>query len=813
MASPRDLGEERKLVREAVDEINRVVAAKLGFRVELKGWEETHSGIGRPQELINAELDLCELFIGMMWRKWGSRPTKTEGKYSSGFEEEFERSLQRREETCMPEMSMYFKEIDESHIEDPGDDLKKVLNFKKRLEEEKFILFETFSDPFDFQRKVRLKIENYLFELKEKEESETEQEIVKQEANSSNDQNIDGVSNGALSPDGRKFLDTFIQKLEEEEWRDEISQAEVARFRLLACAVKQSGNDKSYLGVHDANIIYKNKNDHYGRIEISELINAGLRNFNDENIPLWHWYNLLESEVGRDFLPFKSINWGGVGVGALKVMRLIGAEFPNDPDPINRSMFVSNWFSKEAPDSLKVEALRFLKHQGKVGDLSTIERELERSDFSTLKYALEALVSIQYQSNKLAAAKTTLQNQFENFDENLLAKIVEVLPNLDEEFHHQGIAHRNSTIRLECCRKLIKDDKLTIEEINELKKDVSASIRNEIVLYLQSCGHDLSDQEVKGILIKPQNRNYFSALGFAAKRTDKEGEAYYEEYLFAKNLNMSEHQLRMRSSEEDFLRMLPYFALCKKYFKKYGDDLRKDIDDQFKEKFDNKFSNLKKAGAPDKTLQSLANMEKNLRAARTREGLDILCEKGCIEDLARIRKFNRSDFVSSSKNEIRYFKKYGEWEDLPHLANAEKFTPLKRSLLEDVSGDAEFRDLIASAMYSIGNKNLNQLVELEMSPLILANLLRKIPTKQFSILSMENILNLLGHKDEQVRKITSLKCVISFSKSWLRSTLSNYLNNDNQHFYNVIFWLDLGVSMKKSLADHTAKIVLNEDVL
>jgi hypothetical protein len=48
LASPGDLQEERKAIREAVDEFNESWANELGYQVELVGWEETVAGFGRP---------------------------------------------------------------------------------------------------------------------------------------------------------------------------------------------------------------------------------------------------------------------------------------------------------------------------------------------------------------------------------------------------------------------------------------------------------------------------------------------------------------------------------------------------------------------------------------------------------------------------------------------------------------------------------------------------------------------------------------------------------------------------------------------
>ncbi|MFG6107159.1 DUF4062 domain-containing protein [Leptothoe sp. EHU-05/26/07-4] len=82
LASPGDLSEERKYARKVVDKINRVIASSVGWQIDLKGWEDTLPGTGRPQEIINADVDSCDLFLGMLWERWGS----STGKYSSGFE-------------------------------------------------------------------------------------------------------------------------------------------------------------------------------------------------------------------------------------------------------------------------------------------------------------------------------------------------------------------------------------------------------------------------------------------------------------------------------------------------------------------------------------------------------------------------------------------------------------------------------------------------------------------------------------------------------------------------------------------------------
>src|ERR1700689_3422684 len=111
MASPGDMAEERQAAKLVIDEFNLTWASALGYHVDLIGWEDTVSAYGRPQAIINRDLDQCEFFFGMMWRKWGT-PPDGEGTFSSGFEEEFRHSVERHEQSGVPQISLLFKDVD-----------------------------------------------------------------------------------------------------------------------------------------------------------------------------------------------------------------------------------------------------------------------------------------------------------------------------------------------------------------------------------------------------------------------------------------------------------------------------------------------------------------------------------------------------------------------------------------------------------------------------------------------------------------------------------------------------------------------------
>ena len=85
-ASPNDLNPERLRFREIVDEINEIKARSVKLYLEPTGWEDTLPGKGRPQELINEDVTSSDLFVLLLWKRWGT----PSGEYSSGTEEEFE---------------------------------------------------------------------------------------------------------------------------------------------------------------------------------------------------------------------------------------------------------------------------------------------------------------------------------------------------------------------------------------------------------------------------------------------------------------------------------------------------------------------------------------------------------------------------------------------------------------------------------------------------------------------------------------------------------------------------------------------------
>ena len=161
IASPSDLGEERRLFRGIVDEVNRSKANGMGTQLEPLGWEDTLPGSGRPQELINEDVKRCDLMIMLLWKRWGT-PT---GEYSSGFEEEYELAKRLLEEEGKPEIILCFRKIPDDMLADPGEQLRQVLEFKEKIESERKFLYKSYEDENKWEKRFREHLSKWLDRL------------------------------------------------------------------------------------------------------------------------------------------------------------------------------------------------------------------------------------------------------------------------------------------------------------------------------------------------------------------------------------------------------------------------------------------------------------------------------------------------------------------------------------------------------------------------------------------------------------------------------------------------------------------------
>jgi Tetratricopeptide repeat/Domain of unknown function (DUF4062) len=156
IASPGGLDDERQDFKEVLQAYNEQDAIERGVIFVPVGWEITPGGVGRPQKLINDDVRRCDYFLMLLWDRWGSPPQAgAAGPYTSGSHEEYGVARECYGAKTMREIVVLFKDVNPDKLSDPGKELSNVLEFRKRLEQEKELLFETFDDPGAFREKLR----------------------------------------------------------------------------------------------------------------------------------------------------------------------------------------------------------------------------------------------------------------------------------------------------------------------------------------------------------------------------------------------------------------------------------------------------------------------------------------------------------------------------------------------------------------------------------------------------------------------------------------------------------------------------------
>jgi hypothetical protein len=247
------------------------------------------------------------------------------------------------------------------------------------------------------------------------------------------------------------------------------------------------------------------------------------------------------------------------------------------------------------------------------------------------------------------------------------------------------------------------------------------------------------------------------------------------------------------------------FALDERRFSERGDKLREAVTDQFKKEVaDGVFALEAKLGA--EALQKVKSFEEHLRLQFTRQGFSIICRQFESRDLDLVRKILAGGVVGYSSEGIEYLKKCGEWEDIRLILSAVEKPDYADSLLRS-GNDAKY-GIAARATYAMGRSRFGELIELEMPTRVLLHIIVNASDKAFRSLADSQILNLLFSKDDDVRKAASLKCIRSLAKGRMARLFDAYLSADEYRFYNVIFWLDMGLSISRERATRAAERVI-----
>ena len=160
LGCPGDLMSERSCFPRVLETVNNLRAHSLGFHLEPIGWERIIPSFGRPQQLINEELQVADLAIIMFWNRIGSPSSTISSK--TGTLEEFEIASNLHEQYSKPSVWVYFRKP----TSDRDAQLEGVLAFRKQLEEGKQLFFREYQTPDQWEEMLREHLVAYLDGMK-----------------------------------------------------------------------------------------------------------------------------------------------------------------------------------------------------------------------------------------------------------------------------------------------------------------------------------------------------------------------------------------------------------------------------------------------------------------------------------------------------------------------------------------------------------------------------------------------------------------------------------------------------------------------
>ena len=177
LASPSDTDQERKIVIDVAAELSDTVCKALNVSLELLTWEySTYPSIGKyPQDVINEQIgNDYDLFIGLMWKKFGT-PTE---KASSATEEEYNRALESYKKGGPCKNIMFYFKTSNISMDDDLEQLQKVKAFKKKIAVEDGVYYSIITDRTKFAKDLRHHLSNCLLHLYQSQNNDNYQSIT-----------------------------------------------------------------------------------------------------------------------------------------------------------------------------------------------------------------------------------------------------------------------------------------------------------------------------------------------------------------------------------------------------------------------------------------------------------------------------------------------------------------------------------------------------------------------------------------------------------------------------------------------------------
>lgn len=367
LASPGDLVPERQRARQIVDELNREAAKEAEVFLRLTGWEDTLPGAGRPQALINQDVERCDVFIGTVWKRWGT----PSGKHSSGFEEEWTIALGRLPSPEAPQIWLAFKRVDAAQLDDPGEQLQRVLAFRESVTASRVVFYKEYGTTDEWGAMLRSWLITLLMK-KMKERHQQHGSAVKSSAPTTPDE-----KSLASTPFDRPLPPVLLktvpvlartsQAQSVDTYGESLATLDMPSLAQLFLSLKSFLVERAstdMLGTHDINQLFRLRFDLTPSEPEHDLLRGPMLADTETVAPGWYWLKGLDTQELRDYVLLRALYDKDIDVrrGAARLLRMLQMPAPD----------LTNWKELIEGTHTDVQTPVFA-WLGDVGDQQTIE--------------------------------------------------------------------------------------------------------------------------------------------------------------------------------------------------------------------------------------------------------------------------------------------------------------------------------------------------------------------------------------------------------------------------------------------------------
>lgn len=754
LASPGDLQEERRVTQEAVGRANGIIRA-VDWHIDLLAWEDTLPGYARPQSLINRDVDSCDLFLGMLWQRWG-QPT---GEYTSGFEEEFTRACDRRKATGEPEIWLYFKTIEEDRVKDPGEQLTKVLQFKSEQIERKELLFKEFRGPQEWQELISDALITYVLNIafKSPQPITIEQSSVVETAEIGvSAEEAKGLETQESYPKELTDLLTKLSKQVTKEGASILDFSDRARLFLLTSAWFSEVHSEEILGIHETNIAYRYRRDWELSTEEGILLARSIIGDTSDVRPGWYWFRDREDGLLDKALCRTAIEDSEAAVrrGALSLLADTGYCAP-------REILEKGLNDKE--DEVVLQAIRLLRASGQRENLDLLEPLISSGKSKVRDAAITVRIEVLYLEDPNGAFSELVSSGVE-ISTLLLTAADGMNLEVDKELLLRALDGAGASIRSFAARYLRQARILTKEVCERLLNDTHADVRKEGLLGLVELGEDVGTDLVTKVLPSSMAGEVIPLI---LDRRDPQELMPLIDWYGAN----SDHAYRVLAVE---------------HFELLEPRIRSDLDQEFEtlrlesgERFAAKYGGVSTQQAVEQALQVKEKVNEFIRANHISAALAGLAWNGQPEDVRFARKFLGTTLYNiADKEAIRLLARFGDPSDAENLLEVASSThgETKRLAVKTALRLSPGMEGILPDMLDHDDKEIAA---------IGAQALLMVQVPQ----SVELAKHLLLSKNDQLR-LKGLAVLARYcDRSELEKTLDEYLDR-RSYYYNVVTWLD-----------------------